>query len=278
MFAKVKLKSRISSSAIGRILDIKDNIVSVSGLRGVFSGELIYFIEKKGAISGFVLNLEKDICRIPLLSGDQKNLKIGDVAYRTQSVVHTKCGYGVLGEVINPLGDCLLRSTKSNKKLLMTKLFKTMWGMVEVSAPGISKRQPVIIPFMTGVVAIDCFLPIGCGQRELIIGDHNTGKTSLAITIIINQGFRNNVMLRYWSYEAYYDTGVKFGTSAEHGYSFFFPCIYVSIGGKRSEFVRLRKVLSQYNALFYTCMIFTGADDLAALQYIAPAAGCAIGE
>lgn len=188
-----KAKSVIRSEAIGRILDIKDNIISVSGLRGAFSGELVYFKEKKRIISGFILNLEKDICRIPLLSGDQKNLKIGDAVYRTKSVISTRCGFGVLGEVINPLGDCLLPAIKNKRLQLLDKLFKTRYATVEVSAPGISQRQPVTVPFMTGVVAVDCFLPIGCGQRELIIGDQNTGKTSLAITTIINQGFRNNV-------------------------------------------------------------------------------------
>ncbi len=259
----------IRSVAVGRILDIKDNIISVSGLRDAFSGELVYFRENNGALSGFILNLEKDICRVPLLSGDQKSLKIGDAVYRTKDVVKTMCGFGVLSEVINPMGTYLVPSAISKKQQLTQKLFKTRWSAVEVSAPGISKRSPVSVPFMTGIVAIDCFLPIGCGQRELIIGDHNTGKTSLAITSILNQSFRNNSLYSIWN---------DVQLSTQYNYSFFVPCVYVSIGGKRSEFVRLRKVLAQNDALHYTCMLFASADDLAALQYIAPFAGCTIGE
>jgi F0F1-type ATP synthase alpha subunit len=147
-------------------------------------------------ITGFILNLEKDICRIPLLSGEQRSLSIGDAVYRSKDIVRTMCGLGVLGEVINPLGFYLVPTKLTRRQQLSDKLFKTRWAPVEIIAPGISKRSPVSVPFMTGVVAVDCFLPIGCGQRELIIGDHNTGKTSLAITAILNQGFRNTVIGR----------------------------------------------------------------------------------
>jgi proton translocating ATP synthase F1 alpha subunit len=121
---------------------------------------------------------------------------------------------------------------------------------------------------MTGVASIDCFIPVGCGQRELIIGDQNTGKTSLAITAIINQSYRNNVLCGLF----------KNSSWCSFQPSLFFPCVYVSIGSKRSEIVRLRKILSSKEALNYTCIIFASADDLAALQYLAPFAGCTIGE
>jgi F-type H+-transporting ATPase subunit alpha len=195
-------------------------------------------------------------------------LSINDVVYSTKKLVSTRCGFGVLGEIINPLGDFLANSYISYKDEEIARLFKTHWRSVEFNAPGIINRAPVTVPFMTGIASVDSFIPIGCGQRELIIGDHNTGKTSLAITAIINQRYLNNDICGYWREIDW----------SNFEYSFFFPCIYVAIGSKRSEIVRLRKVLYNKDALHYTCIVFTSADDLAALQYIAPFAGCTIGE
>jgi F-type H+-transporting ATPase subunit alpha len=128
------------------------------------------------------------------LTGDQSFLSIGDSVFRTGTLVDTRCGFGVLGEVINPLGDSLAKTKLGYRESQLARLFTTHRSKVEVRAPGIVKRAPVTVPFMTGVASVDSFIPIGCGQRELIIGDHNTGKTSLAITAIINQSYRNNTI------------------------------------------------------------------------------------
>lgn len=139
------------------------------------------------------------MCKVPLISGTQIALQVGDVVFRTMELVKTKCGFGVLGEVMGPLGAFLVPSLRSVDTVILHELFNTRWASVELNAPGIIQRAPVTVPFMTGVVAVDCFIPIGCGQRELIIGDHNSGKTSLAITAIINQQYRNNVLCGDWN-------------------------------------------------------------------------------
>jgi F-type H+-transporting ATPase subunit alpha len=182
----------------GRVVDICDSIVSVSGLSSAFSGELVRFKSPMGEIAGFVWNLEDNVCKVPLIGGRQSSLSIGDPVFSTNKLVNTRCGFGVLGEVINPLGTLLLESTYNYKELVLSRLFKTHWASVEVGAPGIVNRAPVTVPFMTGIASIDSFIPVGCGQRELIIGDQNSGKTSLAITAIINQSYRNNTVCGSW--------------------------------------------------------------------------------
>jgi F-type H+/Na+-transporting ATPase subunit alpha len=182
------------SRSQGRVIDICDSIVSVSGLSSVFSGELVRFQSPNGDLAGFVWNLEDSVCKVPLIGGTQSSLSIGDPVYSTNKLVITRCGFGVLGEVISPLGDFLLSSELVYSAAVLSKLFKTKWSSVEVGAPGIIHRAPVTVPFMTGIASIDSFIPVGCGQRELIIGDQNTGKTSLAITAIINQSYRNNTV------------------------------------------------------------------------------------
>jgi F0F1-type ATP synthase alpha subunit len=129
-----------------------------------------------------------------LIGGYQSALSIGDPVFSTNKLVNTRCGFGVLGEVISPLGDFLIDSGLPYRENVLARLFKTKWASVEVGAPGIVHRAPVTVPFMTGIASIDSFIPVGCGQRELIIGDQNTGKTSLAITAIINQSYRNNTV------------------------------------------------------------------------------------
>jgi len=126
-------------------------------------------------------------------------LSIGDQVYCTNKLVQTRCGFGVLGEVINPIGDFLIYTGSQYLEFELSRLFKTSWADVEAGASGIIFRAPVTVPFMTGIASIDSFIPIGCGQRELIIGDQNTGKTSLAITAIINQGYRNNIICGVWN-------------------------------------------------------------------------------
>lgn len=265
-----KKKKKIYSRPIvfGRIVDICDSIVSVSGLHHIFSGELIHFKSPNSEIVGFVWNLEETVSKIPLLSGSQNSLKIGDYVYRSYKLVQILCGFSVLGQVYSPMGDLLCESYNSYKEYELGRMFKSRWYSMIIRSPSIIQRAPVTVPFMTGISSVDTFIPVGCGQRELIIGDQGTGKTSLAITAIINQSYLNNTVCDIWRDNDWCD----------YKYSFFFPCIYVAIGSRRSEIVRLRKVLSNKNALHYTCIIFTGADDLAALQYLAPFAGCSVGE
>jgi F0F1-type ATP synthase alpha subunit len=134
------------------------------------------------------------VCKVPLLGGQQSQLSIGATVYCSTKLVNTRCGFGVLGEILNPLGNFSVDSDLSYKEFELSRLFKTRWTSVELGAPGIIDRASVTVPFMTGIASIDAFIPIGCGQRELIIGDQNTGKTSLAITAIINQRYVNNVL------------------------------------------------------------------------------------
>jgi F0F1-type ATP synthase alpha subunit len=176
----------------GIILDICDGIISVSGLNDASVGELISFKDRSCEISGFILNSESDICRIPIIRGNESDIKVGDIVYRTNKLINARCGFGVLGEIIDPLGNTILTSKTDTVDLCLSNLFNTTWSAIEVAAPGIINRSPIRTPLMTGVSSIDSFIPIGCGQRELIIGDHNTGKTSLAITAIINQSEINN--------------------------------------------------------------------------------------
>ena len=176
----------------GFVLDVCDGIVSVSGIGDVSCGELLKFQSINSDITGFAWNLEDDVCKVPIITGDYKTLEIGDRVYCTHHLVNTKCGFGILGEVINPLGELLLDTESDYRTYQIAQLFKTSYAPLESKAPGIIDRAPVATPLMTGMVSIDCFIPIGCGQRESIIGDQNAGKTSLAITIIINQGYINN--------------------------------------------------------------------------------------
>jgi F-type H+-transporting ATPase subunit alpha len=182
----------------GIVVDICDSIVSVSGLSIAFAGELVRFKSPMGDMAGFIWNLEDNICKVPLIGGLQTSLRVGDPVFRTNKLVNTRCGFGVLGEVINPLGTLLMESTSDYTEMVLSILFKTRWASIDVGAPGIVQRAPVTVPFMTGVASIDSFIPVGCGQRELIIGDQNTGKTSLAITAIINQSYRNNTVCGIW--------------------------------------------------------------------------------
>lgn len=258
----------LNKKAYGVIVDICDSIVSVSGLESAFSGEVIHFQIENGDITGWVWNIEENVCKVPILSGSQTSLAVGDKVFKTNRSIHVRCGFSVLGEIFGPLGHILDDSLANYDEYALGRLFKTSFRSVDMRSPGIVQRSPVTVPFMTGVASVDSFIPVGCGQRELIIGDQNTGKTSLAITAIINQSYRNNTVCGIW----------RDNDWCNYKYSLFFPCIYVSIGSKRSEIVRLKKVLQSKNALHYTSIIFTSADDLAALQYMAPFIGCAVGE
>ena len=227
---------------IGSILQIGDGIARVYGLSNVGAGELVEF-EKTG-LKGIVLNLEEDNVGIVLL-GDVEDLNEGDKVKRTGKIASLKVGEGLLGRVINTLGEPI-----DGKGAIKGDLYDMP---LERKAPGVIFRQPVNEPLQTGIKAIDAMIPIGRGQRELIIGDRQTGKTAIAIDTIINQ-------------KEFYDKG-------EPVY-----CIYVASGQKGSTVANIVQILEKNGAMAYTTIVMASASDPAAMQFYSPFAGAAIGE
>jgi F-type H+-transporting ATPase subunit alpha len=207
-------------------------------------GELVVFEQPEGNITGIVLNLEEDNVGIVLL-GDSKTLNEGDICKRTGKIASIKVGEGLLGRVINTIGDPV-----DGKGRIEGELFEMP---IERKAPGVIFRQPVKEPLQTGIKAIDAMIPIGRGQRELIIGDRQTGKTAIAIDTILNQ-------------KEFYDNG-------EPVY-----CIYVAVGQKGSSVASTVKTLIEKGAMAYTVVVTATASDPAAMQFYAPFAGASIGE
>lgn len=226
----------------GVILEVGDGIARVYGLTNAQSGELIYF--DKDDIQGIVLNLEDDNVGVVLL-GEGKNLNEGDICRRTRRIASIKVGEGLFGRVINTLGEPIDGKGKIEGEMYELPL--------ERKAPGVIFRQPVKRPLQTGIKAIDAMIPIGRGQRELIIGDRQIGKTAIAIDTIINQ-------------KEFYDNG-------EPVY-----CIYVAVGQKGSTIANIVKTLTDHGAMPYTVIVAATASDPAAMQFYAPYAGAAIGE
>jgi F-type H+-transporting ATPase subunit alpha len=225
---------------VGTVLQVGDGIARVYGLSNVMAGELVEF---EAGVMGMVLNLEEDSVGCVLL-GEDIEVKEGEVVKRTNRIVEVPVGKELLGRVINPIGVPLDgRGT-----------IKTQQSMpVERKAPGVILRQPVKEPLQTGLKAIDSMIPIGRGQRELIIGDRQTGKTAIAIDAIINQ-------------------------KASHKTENPVYCIYVAIGQKSSTVAKAIKTLEENGALEYTIVISATASNPAPLQFLAPYAGAAIGE
>ncbi len=235
-------KSETELEEIGTVLQIGDGIARIYGLTNVESGELVIF--EKDDLMGIVLNLEEDNVGIVLL-GENRNIKEGDVVKRTKHIASINAGYGMLGRVVNTLGTPL--DGKGD-------IEGETWEMpLERKAPGVIFRQPVNEPLQTGIKAIDAMIPIGRGQRELIIGDRQTGKTAIAIDTIINQ-------------REFYEKG-------EPVY-----CIYVASGQKGSTVANILKTLEENGAMPYTVIVLATASDPAAMQFYAPFAGAAIGE
>ncbi|MBR4515535.1 MAG: F0F1 ATP synthase subunit alpha [Lachnospiraceae bacterium] len=228
-------KSQLETSDVGTVIQVADGIVRVHGLLNAMQGELLLF---PGDVYGMVLNLEEDNVGAVLL-GDNRNINEGDTVKTTGRVVEVPVGDAMLGRVVNALGQPI-----DGKGPIDTN--KTR--QIERVASGVISRKSVDTPLQTGIKAIDAMVPIGRGQRELIIGDRQTGKTALAIDTIINQKGQ----------------GVY--------------CIYVAIGQKASTVANIVKTLQEYNAMEYTTVVASTASELAPLQYIAPYAGCAIGE
>ena len=227
--------NELEVSDTGTVIQVADGIARVHGLEKAMQGELLEF---PGEVFGMVLNLEEDNVGVVLL-GNQKNINEGDIVKTTGRVVEVPVGDAMLGRVVNALGQPI-----DGKGPIQTEKYR----QIERVASGVITRKSVDTPLQTGIKAIDSMVPIGRGQRELIIGDRQTGKTAIAIDTIINQKGQ----------------GVK--------------CIYVAIGQKASTVANIVKTLEEYGAMAYTTVVASTASELAPLQYIAPYAGCAIGE
>ncbi len=230
-----KYASQLDVSDVGTVIQVADGIARVHGLEKAMQGELLEF---PGDVYGMVLNLEEDNVGVVLL-GNSKNINEGDMVKTTGRVVEVPVGDALQGRVVNALGQPI-----DGKGPVQTDKFRK----IERVASGVITRKSVDTPLQTGIKAIDSMIPIGRGQRELIIGDRQTGKTAIAIDTIINQKGQN----------------VK--------------CIYVAIGQKASTVANIVKTLEEYGAMGYTTVVVSTASDLAPLQYIAPYSGCAIGE
>ena len=234
-------KSAAELEEVGTVLQVGDGIARIYGLSNVQSGELIEF---ENGLIGIVLNLEEDNVGAVLL-GSSNDIKEGDTAKRTGRIASIKAGEGLVGRVVNTLGEPI-----DGKGPITGELFEMP---VERKAPGVIYRQPVNEPLQTGIKAIDAMIPIGRGQRELIIGDRQTGKTTVAIDTIINQ-------------KEFYDAGKPVF------------CIYVAIGQKGSTVAGIVKTLEERGAMKYTVVVAANASDPAPMQFYAPFTGAAIGE
>jgi len=239
-----KFGEKAEISEVGQVLSVGDGIARVYGLDNVQAGEMV---ELTGGIKGMALNLESDNVGV-VIFGDDRSIKEGDVVKRTGAIVDTPVGKGLLGRVVDALGNPIDGKGDLDKKLERKR--------VEVKAPGIIPRQSVNQPMQTGLKAIDSLIPIGRGQRELIIGDRQTGKTAVAIDTIINQKETN-----------------KSGEEKDKLY-----CIYVAIGQKRSTVAQIVKSLEDAGAMEYTTIVSATASDPAPLQFLAPYTGCTMGE
>jgi F-type H+-transporting ATPase subunit alpha len=260
----------ISTDTIGKVKKIFDYFVIAEGLDAAYVGEVVNFKNKNSGLTGQILNLEKKEVKIALLKGEQSELEINDLIFRTYKTVEISVGRSVLGRVMDPVGECLNVSEFDRHEYLFNEAIVTEKFEIERNSPGIIDREPVRKPFMTGINVIDFFIPIGCGQRELVIGDNNTGKTTLCITTILHQKHWNNEIHLLWrEIEGLLKTLTHFTLM---------PCVYVWVGARKSEAARLKNLLKVSNALNYTTVVFTSADQPAALQYLAPYSGVSISE
>ena len=230
-------------SEIGQVLSVGDGIARIYGLDNVEAGEMVEF---PGNIKGMALNLEEDNVGV-VIFGDDSSIKEGDTVKRTGSIVEVPVGKGLLGRVVDSLGNPI-----DGKGPIESSEMRR----VDVKAPGIIPRQSVNEPMQTGLKAIDSLIPIGRGQRELIIGDRQTGKTAVAVDTILNQKEVNTS-----------------GNEKEKLY-----CIYVAIGQKRSSVAQIVKILEENGALEYSIVVAATASEPAPLQFLAPFTGCAMGE
>lgn len=235
--------SKINVDEIGRVLSVGDGIARIYGLKKIQAGEMVEFAS---GVKGMALNLENDNVGVVLFGGDS-SISEGDLVKRTGSIVSVPSGKGVLGRVLDGLGNPI-DGKGPLKDVTQVR--------AELKAPGIIVRESVNQPMQTGLKAVDSLVPIGRGQRELIIGDRQTGKTAIALDTIINQKFVN--------------------TSTDESAKLY--CVYVAVGQKRSTVAQIVKTLEDAGALEYTAIVAATASDPAPLQYLAPYSGCAMGE
>ena len=234
---------RAEVSEIGQVLSVGDGIARIYGLDNVQAGEMVEF---PGGVRGMALNLEEDNVGV-VIFGSDREIREGDTVKRTGDIVSVPVGKGLLGRVVDPLGNPL-----DGKGPIEADAYKK----VDVKAPGIIPRKSVHEPMQTGLKAVDALIPIGRGQRELIIGDRQTGKTAIAIDAILNQKAIN----------AGDDESAKL------------YCVYVAIGQKRSTVAQIVKTLEENDALKYTIVVAATASEAAPLQFLAPFTGCTMGE
>jgi len=239
-----KFGEKAEVSEVGQVLSVGDGIARVYGLDNVQAGEMVEF---SSGVKGMALNLENDNVGV-VIFGDDRSIKEGDVVKRTKAIVDAPVGKNLLGRVVDALGNPIDGKGDLDKKIERKR--------VDVKAPGIIPRQSVNQPMQTGLKAIDSLIPIGRGQRELIIGDRQTGKTAIAIDTIINQKEIN-----------------KSDEKKDKLY-----CIYVAIGQKRSTVAQILKTLEDAGAMEYTTIVSATASDPAPLQFLAPYTGCTMGE
>jgi len=233
------LSTAVETREVGTVIQVGDGIARVDGLAGAMQGELLEFTSGSGkTVYGLAQNLEEDEVGAVLL-GDVTAIKENDTVKTTGRIVEVPVGKGMLGRVVNPLGIPI-----DGKGPITPEGYRP----VEFKAPGVISRQPVHEPMQTGLLAVDSMIPIGRGQRELIIGDRQTGKTAIAVDAIINQKGQDMI------------------------------CIYVAIGQKASTVAQIVETLNRYGAMDYTIIVSATASDSAPLQYIAPMAGAAMGE
>lgn len=220
---------------VGTVVEVRDGIVTVSGLKEVGAMEMVLF---ENNTYGIALNLEKDYIGVVAI-GDYENIKEGDTVKRTKQVLSIPVSDAILGRIVSPLMDSLdgREAIKSDKRYPLEKI-----------APGVMEREPVSVPLQTGIKAVDSMIPIGRGQRELIIGDRQTGKTALAIDTILSQKGEDVI------------------------------CVYVAIGQKKANISRIASLLEKKGALEYTVIVAAGASDGAAVSYLAPYSGTAVAE
>jgi len=231
-------KSKIEEKTFGKVIEVGDGIAKISGLSDVMMSEMLEFKTEKGSVFGVALNLEEDTVGAIIL-GQYEGIKEGDEVLSLKRILEVPVGEEVIGRVINPLGQAI----DGKEEIKTEKNYP-----IEKVAPGVITREPVTVPVQTGIKAIDSMIPIGRGQRELIIGDRQIGKTAIAIDTIINQKGQN------------------------------MKCIYVAIGQKESKIANIVAKLTEAGAMEYTTVVLAGASDPASLSYIAPYAGCAMAE
>lgn len=231
---------------VGTVLNVGDGVARVYGLNKVMASELVEF---PNGVFGMVLNLEEDNVGV-VLFGDDRNVKEGDTVKRTGRIASVPVGKEMLGRVVNPLGQPIDGKGSIDTKELYA---------IERKAPGVIERQPVEEPLQTGIKAIDALIPIGRGQRELIIGDRQTGKTAVAIDTIINQKYTHTEEAKAQGVNPVF-------------------CIYVAIGQKGSSVAQVTNTLEKHGAMDYTIIVAANAADPAPMQFIAPYAGCSMGE